>query len=139
MSELTAVFRARGVQCLDAPVVGSRAQADAGQLVHLVGGRTQALDRVRPVLSAIGCAVHHLGPAGSGAAMKVVVNALLGMQVAAMAELLGAACRMGLAQDRALAVLAGLPPAVRPPRPPGTPCWPAPSHRRFRWSSSRRI
>jgi 3-hydroxyisobutyrate dehydrogenase-like beta-hydroxyacid dehydrogenase len=51
--ELAQKFAERGIAFLDAPVVGSRPQAEAAQLIHLVGGDTSALERVRPVLSRI--------------------------------------------------------------------------------------
>jgi 3-hydroxyisobutyrate dehydrogenase len=61
------------------------------------------------VLSAIGSAAHHAGVAGSGAAMKLIVNALLGIQVAALGELLGAAAQMGLDRRRMAEVLIEMP------------------------------
>jgi len=107
--ELAVSFAARGVPLLDAPVVGTRAQADTASLIHLVGGAAETVARAKPVLSAIGGAAHHTGPAGSGAAMKLVVNALLGIQVAALGELLAAAERMGLDRRRAGEVLVEMP------------------------------
>ena len=107
--ELAVAFAARGVHFLDAPVVGTRAQADTATLIHLVGGGTETMARAKPVLSAIGSAAHHAGPAGSGAALKLVVNALLGIQVAAIGELLGAAEQMGLDRRRAGEVLIQMP------------------------------
>lgn len=106
---LDRAVRERGATLVDAPVVGSRPQAEAGQLVHLAGGSTEALATVAPVLAAIGQRVHHAGPVGHGTAMKLVVNALFGMQVAALAEMLGFATRSGIAEATALEILAGLP------------------------------
>lgn len=107
--ELAAIFAARGVAFLDAPVVGTRAQADTATLIHLVGGDSEIMARATPVLLAIGSAAHHAGPAGSGAALKLLVNALLGIQVAALGELLGAAERLGLDRRRAGEVLVEMP------------------------------
>ena len=94
---------------LDAPVVGTRAQADTASLIHLIGGDVAIVARATPVLSAIGGVAHHVGPAGSGAVMKLVVNAFLGIQVAALGELLGAAAQMGLDRRRAGEVLIEMP------------------------------
>ncbi|MGF1469609.1 MAG: NAD(P)-dependent oxidoreductase [Sandaracinaceae bacterium] len=94
---------------LDAPVVGSRPQAEAGQLVHLLGGEPGHLDAARPVLEVVGGAVHHVGPVGAGTVVKLVVNALFGIQVAAVGELLALAERSGVAKARAAEVLAALP------------------------------
>lgn len=107
--ELAASFAAHGVPFLDAPVVGTRAQADTANLIHLIGGDTDTMARAQPVLSAIGSVAHHVGPVGSGAALKLVVNALLGIQVAALGELLGAAGQMGLDRRRAGEILIEMP------------------------------
>lgn len=103
--ELAELAQASGALCVDAPVVGSRPQADAGQLVYLVGGSTEAVKRLAPVFSATSSAAHHLGPSGAGASMKLVVNALFGIQVAALGELLGLAQRSRLDVGRVLQVL----------------------------------
>lgn len=105
IKELAAAMSLRGTPFLDAPVLGSRAQADGRQLIHLVGGEASDLERVRPVFASIGAAVHHCGSNGTGAAMKLVANALLGVQVAALAELIGAAEKMGIDCAKAVSVL----------------------------------
>lgn len=107
--ELASVFAAGGVPFLDAPVVGTRAQADTVSLIHLVGGDATTLARAQPVLTAIGNVAHHVGGVGSGAAMKLLVNALLTIQVATMGELLGAAERLGLDRRRASDIIVEMP------------------------------
>ncbi len=94
--ELARRGRDHGVAVLDAPVVGSRPQAAAGALIFLVGGEVEHLARAEPMFLAMGAAVHHIGPAGAGAQSKLAVNALFAIQVAAVAELFGAAARAGL-------------------------------------------
>lgn len=118
VAELAEAFATTKRAFLDAPVVGTRPQAEAGALVHLVGGDAKDLERARPVLAHLGKAVHHLGPAGAGAKLKLVVNALFALQVAAMGELLGAAQNMGLDAGAALEVLGQLP--VTSPAAKGT-------------------
>jgi 3-hydroxyisobutyrate dehydrogenase len=107
--ELSSAFAARGVPFLDAPVVGTRAQADAVTLIHLVGGDAATMARAQPILSVIGNVAHHVGAAGSGAAMKLLVNALLSIQVATIGELLGVAERLGLDRKRAGEVIVEMP------------------------------
>jgi 3-hydroxyisobutyrate dehydrogenase len=80
---------AAGVEVLDAPVVGSRHQADTARLIYLVGGEGATLTRAEPILKAAGNTVFHAGANGAGAALKLAVNALFGIQVATVAELLG--------------------------------------------------
>jgi 3-hydroxyisobutyrate dehydrogenase len=73
-----------GIAFLDAPVAGSRPQAEAGQLIYFVGGEASAFARAEPLLKAMGAVVHHAGAVGSGAGVKLMVNALFGIQLAAM-------------------------------------------------------
>jgi 3-hydroxyisobutyrate dehydrogenase len=109
VASLAEQVRAAGGRFLDAPVVGSRPQAEAGTLVHLVGGADQDVARARPVLAAVGGALHHLGASPAGAAAKLIVNAMFGVQVALLAELLGFAERAGLPPSPLLAAISGLP------------------------------
>jgi len=102
---------ARKVGCdlLDAPVTGSKPQAQAGELNFLVGGDPAALQRARPVLQVMGRAIHHLGPSGSGAMVKLINNFMAGVQVAALAEAMALLERAGtdehLDREKALNVL----------------------------------
>lgn len=108
--ELAAAIERRGAAFLDVPVVGSRPQAEAGKLIYLAGGSAEVLERVRPVLLAAGgAAVHHIGAVGRGMAMKLAVNALFGIQIAALAETLGMLDRQGIPPAQAMACLGELP------------------------------
>jgi len=106
--ELADAVAARGAGFLDAPVVGSRPQAEAGQLIYCVGGATETLAKAREVLSAMGAAIHHLGPVGAGIAVKLAVNAFFGIQVAAMGEILGLLRKSGIDVKLAVEVLGTL-------------------------------
>jgi len=103
--ELARAADARGVEFLDAPVTGSRPQAAAGQLNFLVGGGDPTLERVRPVLAAMGRSITLLGPSGSGAMMKLVNNFVCGVEVGALVEAIGMIERSGLDRAKALEVL----------------------------------
>jgi 3-hydroxyisobutyrate dehydrogenase-like beta-hydroxyacid dehydrogenase len=108
--ELGREIERRGVAFLDAPVVGSRPQADAGKLIYLVGGEAETLDRVRDVLLSAGAStIHHVGSTSQGMAMKLAVNALFGIQVAALAEILGMLTKNGIDLAKAIECLGGLP------------------------------
>jgi 3-hydroxyisobutyrate dehydrogenase-like beta-hydroxyacid dehydrogenase len=93
--------RARGVGLLDAPVSGSVQLADAGTLTLMVGGDAGTLERARPALEAVGKTIFHLGPLGSGAAMKLAVNTIIFGLNGALAEGLVLAEAAGI--DRAVA------------------------------------
>jgi 3-hydroxyisobutyrate dehydrogenase len=84
-----------GAGFLEAPVSGSRQAAEAGQLIHLVGGEAATLERCAPVLRATGAAARHVGDVGQGTLAKLATNALLGIHVTAMAELVGVLQRHG--------------------------------------------
>jgi len=95
---------------LDAPVTGSRAQAEGGQLNFLVGGSDHALVTVTPALQAMGKGIIHLGPVGSGATLKLINNFLCGVQIASLAEGLTWLERSGLDVEKSLTFLkAGAP------------------------------
>ncbi len=106
-------IRARGAGVLDAPVSGSVTLAEAGTLTLMVGGEPADLERARPVLAAIGGTIFHLGPLGSGAAMKLAVNTVIFGLNGAVAEALvlaeGAGIARGLAYDVLAASAAGAP------------------------------
>lgn len=96
-----ATARRAGAGLLDAPVSGSVALAESGSLTIMAGGDPADLDRARPVLDALARTVFHMGPLGSGAAMKLAVNALIFGLNEAVAEGLVLAESAGI--DRALA------------------------------------
>jgi 3-hydroxyisobutyrate dehydrogenase len=110
IQELSAAIAQSGAAFLDAPVVGSRPQAELSKLISLVGGPAEALAQVESVLTDAGVAtMHHVGAVGQGMAMKLAVNALFGIQVAALAELLGLLSKHGINPKKAMDCLGELP------------------------------
>jgi 3-hydroxyisobutyrate dehydrogenase len=109
ISALDMQLNLRGASLLDAPVAGSRPQADAGQLIFMVGGDAIALEEVKPVLAPLAAAVHHVGPSGRGAVLKLAVNALFASQLQTVAELLGYLKKKSIAPEAAAALLAQFP------------------------------
>jgi 3-hydroxyisobutyrate dehydrogenase len=105
IAELAELAKTRGLEFLDAPVTGSRAQAEGGQLVFLVGGSANALTTITPALQAMSKDIIHLGPVTSGAKMKLLNNFLCGVQVASLAEGMVWLEHSGLDRDKALQVL----------------------------------
>jgi 3-hydroxyisobutyrate dehydrogenase len=98
---------ANGHECgfLDAPVTGSKVQAENGELLFLVGGEISTLDKVRDALAAMSRGVVHLGPTGSGARMKLINNFLCGVQTAALAEAMAFVENSGLDRVKAIEIL----------------------------------
>ena len=93
------------VSVLDAPVSGSTPQAEQGQLVIFVGGEQPVYERCRSILRALGRESFYLGLAGSGATMKLCVNALLGLGMQALAEAIALGLKAGLQREHFLAAL----------------------------------
>ncbi|HET6379813.1 MAG TPA: NAD(P)-dependent oxidoreductase [candidate division Zixibacteria bacterium] len=93
--------RASGAGILDAPVSGSTALAESGSLTIMAGGEAADLERARPVLDQLARQVFHMGPLGSGSAMKLAVNTMIFGLNNTLAEALVLAERAGV--DRALA------------------------------------
>lgn len=75
-----------GIEFLDAPVTGSTDRAATGELVIFVGGDKKVLEKVKPVLSAMGSEINHMGPVGSGQAIKLVNNLIGGETIAVLDE-----------------------------------------------------
>jgi 3-hydroxyisobutyrate dehydrogenase len=105
VQELAQAAAAAGVECIDAPVTGSKNQAAAGELNFLTGGNAAALETIRPALNAMGRSVTHLGPTGSGALLKLINNFLAGVHVAATAEAVAWIERTELDRAQAIAFL----------------------------------
>jgi 3-hydroxyisobutyrate dehydrogenase-like beta-hydroxyacid dehydrogenase len=98
---LETAARSAGAGILDAPVSGSVTTAAAGELTLMVGGTAEDLERARPALDPLAKTIVHVGPLGSGAAMKLSVNTVIFGLNGAVAEGLVLAEASGV--DRAMA------------------------------------
>lgn len=103
---LAAQVEARSATLLDAPVSGSVPIVQRGELTFMVGGPASVLDRVRPVLECLAAKVFHLGPAGTGATMKLAVNSVVHALNQALAEALVLVEKSGIERERAYDVFA---------------------------------
>jgi 3-hydroxyisobutyrate dehydrogenase-like beta-hydroxyacid dehydrogenase len=103
---LAAKVRDKGADMLDAPVSGSVTLAESGQLTLMVGGESQDLERARPALEAVGSRIFHLGPLGSGATVKLAVNAIVFGLANSIAEALVLAESAGVDRTTAYDVFA---------------------------------
>ncbi len=95
----------RGAEFLDAPVTGGTWGAEKGELVFMVGGEGATLQRVEPVLGAMGKRWFHLGPHGAGQTVKLAMNMILALEVDALAEAVALVTGAGLAAERLIEVL----------------------------------
>ena len=93
---------AKGLRRVEACVVGNPLQARAGELRVYVSGEKADQDEVADVLESIGTEVVRVGPPGTAATMKLVLNLLLGAQVASLAEAVDYAVASGLERDEVI-------------------------------------
>ena len=94
--KISEAAKATGVRFLDAPVTGGTWGAEKGELLFMVGGNEADLEAARPVISAMGKKIFHLGPNGAGQTIKLAMNLLLALQVDAFAESLALVTGAGL-------------------------------------------
>ena len=103
--ELSRIGKVRGLEVLDVAISGGPPLAEQGALTLLAGGSEGAFNDCEPILSAIAKQYFLLGPSGSGTAMKLVVNAVLGVSMQAIAEAVALGEKLGLGRERLLNVL----------------------------------
>ena len=92
-------------QMLDAPVSGSVITLEQGKLSVMVGGDTDAFERVRPILEAIGPKVFYVGPVGAAVTMKIATNLSLAVQMLAFSEGVLLAEKSGIPRETAVEVM----------------------------------
>jgi len=109
--ELAPLIEARGARIIDAPVLGTIHRVLDGGLVALAGGDAGDVTRARTVLDVLAKQVVHMGPLGSGHAMKLAVNLGLAAFIQGLAESLALGEREGLGMEQMLAVLGNAPTA----------------------------
>jgi 3-hydroxyisobutyrate dehydrogenase-like beta-hydroxyacid dehydrogenase len=104
--QIAPLVEARGAVLVDAPVSGSVPLVEAGTLLIMAGGEAAAIERARPVLDALSSKLIHVGGLGSGATMKLAVNALVHGLGVALSEALVLAERAGIDRTTAYEVFA---------------------------------
>lgn len=106
MSDLAAQH---GVRFVDAPVAGSKAPAEAGELLFLAGAKEEALVDVQPHLDVMGKKTLCLGEMGNGANMKMLINLMLAQSITTFSEAIKLGKGMGLDEGLLLNVLTATP------------------------------
>lgn len=95
-AELAGLAAERGVDFVDAPMLGTKQPAEAGQLIVLASGPEAALGRCQPVFEAVGSRTVRLGQAGNGNRMKLVLNNWLLSLTVGLAETIALAERLDM-------------------------------------------
>jgi 3-hydroxyisobutyrate dehydrogenase-like beta-hydroxyacid dehydrogenase len=96
----------RGARLVDAPVTGSSPRAEDGTLTIMVGGEDADVERVRPLLEAMGSLIVHAGGLGAGQAVKLINNAVAAANAATLAQALIVASAQDLDLDALVDVMA---------------------------------
>jgi len=100
--ELAEALAAKGVDFVDAPVARTAQAAIDGTLSIMVGGSTEAYERVQPLLACMGTEITHCGQVGAGQAVKLMNNMVVAQTVVAIAEALAVAHKSGAVDGKVL-------------------------------------
>ena len=103
--ELATQLREKGIEMLDATVSGTSKLCAAKDVIFMVGGREETFEECLPIFTAMGKEAILLGKNGAGAATKLIVNLVLGLNRMALAEGLTLGKKAGMDQRRLLEVL----------------------------------
>jgi 3-hydroxyisobutyrate dehydrogenase-like beta-hydroxyacid dehydrogenase len=103
--KISAVCAERNVKFLDAPVTGGDWGAREGTLTFMIGGDAETVRELEPVLAVMGKKWFHLGPNGAGQTIKLAMNALLALQVGAIAEGIALVTKAGLKGEQLFEVM----------------------------------
>jgi 2-hydroxy-3-oxopropionate reductase len=101
------VLGQKDVLCLDAPVSGGDVGARNATLAIMIGGPTEALERVRPIFQAMGKNITHVGDPGAGQIAKAANQIMVAAQMVAMGELMILAQKAGADPQKVIAAIQG--------------------------------
>lgn len=96
---------ARGAQYVDAPVTGSKAGAESGTLIFIVGGDDAVLETLKPLFAAMGKKFFRMGETGKGQAAKLVMNLQIALIYEGFAEALTLATKLGVSAETLLPLI----------------------------------
>jgi 3-hydroxyisobutyrate dehydrogenase-like beta-hydroxyacid dehydrogenase len=98
-------YAKRGMDFLDAPVFGSKSESAQGKLWIMAAGNRAIFEKVKPVLEHLGQTVHYFGKNGNAAAMKLVGNLIVALELEALSEGLVLAQKAGLDLETVMEVV----------------------------------
>lgn len=106
--KLAKAAKERGVRFVETPVSGSTPQAEKGQLVVLAGGESADIEAAAPILDVIARKTVHVGAIGEGLVMKYIINGVMAIGTAALAEGLAYGVKAGLERTTMIETLQDL-------------------------------
>src|SRR5216683_4640543 len=86
----------KGAQYVDSPMTGSKAGAESGTLLFIVGGEDQTIERLKPLFAAMGKKIFRMGDVGKGQSAKLVMNLQIALIYEGFAESLTLAAKLGI-------------------------------------------
>jgi len=105
--ELAALLADKGVEMLDAPVSGGQEKAELGTLAFMVGGKSEVFETCKPILDIMGGSVTHVGDIGAGQTTKLVNQAIVGVNIAIVAEALSLGKKAGVDPENIFKAIGG--------------------------------
>ena len=103
--KISAACAKQNVRFLDAPVTGGDWGAKKGELLFMIGGDAETIKDAEPILGVMGKKWFHLGPNGAGQTIKLAMNAILALQVEALAEAIALVKAAGLQPEKLVEVM----------------------------------
>ena len=103
--KISAACAKQNVRFLDAPVTGGDWGAKKGELLFMIGGDPETIKAAEPILGVMGKKWFHLGPNGAGQTIKLAMNAILALQVEALAEAIALVKAAGLQPEKLVEVM----------------------------------
>ena len=97
--------RAKGVDYVDAPMTGSKAAAESGTLIFMVGGEEAAIEKLKPLFAAMGKLFFRMGDTGKGQGAKLAMNLQIALIYEGFAEALTLATKLGVNAETLLPVV----------------------------------
>ena len=97
------------VKFIDAPVAGSKPQAENAELAFFVGGKKETIDTIEPYLKIMGSKVLHIGNTGKGSSFKMIVNMMLAQSMLIFSEAVLLGEKIGISKDFLLETLPNSP------------------------------
>ena len=107
--DMARIAEAKSIRFIDTPVAGTKAPAESGQLVFLVGATEESVQQQIPLFDTMGRKTFFFGKVGQGASMKMLINLLLAQSVGIFAETAALGQAMGFELDTLLNLLPNLP------------------------------
>ena len=90
----------KGAQYVDSPMTGSKAGAESGTLLFIVGGEEQTIERLKPLFAAMGKKIFRMGEVGKGQSAKLVMNLQIALIYEGFAEALTLAAKLGVDAEK---------------------------------------